>query len=187
MWSNFKEFSVLCNWMQIVQIKHRHLGALGVSLLASSAISFTVFAVLPGAAVCWGFEKLPTDVLKWWGMAKCFIWWDFKCLTRTWKQIKIQLLEWVLPWASWPTFLTEVAPGRAGMMARLLDRVSQDLPWNLSAFALEYWNNLKLASVYVEHVGLFGSLGDAFQLISLAVGVRPLSVPWRGAVVKTCR
>lgn len=77
MWSNFKEFLVLCNWTQTVQIRHRHLGALAVPLLASSAILFSVGffffpPVLPIAAVCCGFVKLCSE-FKWELMVKCSI------------------------------------------------------------------------------------------------------------------
>lgn len=42
MWSNFREFLVLYNLVQAVQIIHARLGPLGVPLLASSGIPFSV-------------------------------------------------------------------------------------------------------------------------------------------------
>lgn len=73
MWSNFKEFLVLCNWTQTVQIRHRHLGALAVPLLASSAILFSVgfffffppsFQLLLCAVVLWNYVQSLNG--SWW-------------------------------------------------------------------------------------------------------------------------
>lgn len=171
MWFNFREFLVLCNWTQTVQIRCRHLRGLDISFLASSAVSFAVFAVLMAALYC-GLVKLHTDISKWRHVVKCFIdqllgaWLvhGSRLKRNCWYRYRLELLGLPFWWRLlllvqrwWHGSWTVSAGSCPEMWELLLWHVT--ITWR--------WHQFMLVSWAVTS----GSPGHASQLISPSVGV----------------